>query len=146
MKVRRSSALWFLAIHLSAVLFVLLFPFYKRGAYLLFSVIPSCMMHDFLHLYCPLCGATRAVDALLHFHLVEALADNPLIVAAVVLLLVWYGIAWERLFRGKGLFIAVPKPLSVAITVAVVVFWVARNLLLIVFAVDPMGDLLGFWH
>ena len=146
MKIRRASVLWFAGLHLLAAILVLLFPYYRVGANAIFSFFPSCVLHDLLHVYCPLCGGTRAVAALLRLDLAEAMKDNFLVVALAALAFVWYVAAWVRLVRGKSLFFALPKPLSIGLTVSVVVFWLGRNLLLIAFGVDPTGDLLGFWH
>jgi hypothetical protein len=37
---------------------------------------PQCPIHQYFHLDCPGCGATRALAALLHGHLLEALRLN----------------------------------------------------------------------
>ncbi len=145
MKIRRASLLWFLGIHALAVAAILLFPYYRLGAGIVFSFFPSCLLHDVFHIYCPLCGGTRAVDAILHFHFPEALRFNPLVVVFLLLAAIWYGIAWVRLFRGKTLLAPIPKALSVLLAVAFIGYWILRNLLLIAFGVDPMGDLVGFW-
>lgn len=143
---RRQSIVWFIVFHVAVAAGILLFPFYRIGSAAVFSVIPSCILHDLFHVYCPFCGGTRALDELLHFHLLESLRYHPLAVVFAALLAVWYVFAWARLFRGKSPFIAIPKPLSVALTVAVVAFWLLRNLLLILFHIDPLGDLVGFWN
>ena len=103
MKIRRASLFWFLGIHALAVAAILLFPYYRLGAGIVFSFFPSCLLHDVFHIYCPLCGGTRAVDAILHFHFPEALRFNPLVVTFLLLAAIWYGIAWVRLFLGKRL-------------------------------------------
>lgn len=46
-----------------------------------FSFYPQCPIHQYLGLLCPGCGATRALAALLHGHLQEALRQNALFVA-----------------------------------------------------------------
>ena len=143
---RKRSVFWFVALHIAAIAGVLLFPYYRVGASVVFSVIPSCILHDWFHLYCPLCGGTRAVDELLHFHLLESLRFHPLVLVFAVLIGIWYILAWIRLIRGKSLIIEIPKPLSISLTVALVAFWILRNLLLIVFQIDPVGDLVGFWN
>ena len=143
---RRRSVVWFLGFHIAMTAVVLLFPYYRVGATAVFSIIPSCVLHDWFHLYCPLCGGTRAVEALLHFHVTESIRCHPFVIVFAGLFAVWYVLAWVRLFRGKSLIVAIPKPLSVTLTVALLVFWLLRNLLLIAFHIDPMGDLVGFWN
>jgi hypothetical protein len=49
---------------------------------------PPCWWYTLTGLHCPGCGATRCVYALLHGDLVQALAYNSLLVAALPLLLV----------------------------------------------------------
>ena len=86
---RRTSLIWFAALHVAAGLTVVLFPFFRVGATAVFSVIPVCILHDWLHIYCPLCGGTRAVDAMLHFHFDDALRFHPVVVAVAGIAAVW---------------------------------------------------------
>lgn len=44
-----------------------------------YSFYPVCPVHEFLHLQCPGCGATRAVAALLRGHIAEAVHFNALV-------------------------------------------------------------------
>jgi hypothetical protein len=47
---------------------------------------PPCPLHALTGLYCPGCGSTRALHALLHGDVVQALAMNPLLVCALPVL------------------------------------------------------------
>ncbi len=62
-----------------------------------------CLFHTFTGLYCPGCGLTRALHALVHGDLVQMLAMNPLlpVLIATLPLLVLHG--W-------GYRLAVPRP------------------------------------
>lgn len=51
------------------------------------AVYPECMLYKTTGIYCAGCGATRAIYALLHGRVLEALHDNALLVAALPLLL-----------------------------------------------------------
>ncbi len=44
------------------------------------SFFPHCVFHDLTGLNCPGCGGTRALHALLHGHVVDALRFNALLV------------------------------------------------------------------
>ena len=143
---RKRSVFWFIGFHIAAIAAVLLFPFYRVGASVVFAVIPSCILHDWFHIYCPLCGGTRAVEELLHFHWLESLRFHPFVMVFALLIGVWYGIAWVRLVRGKSLFVEIPKPLSISLAIGLILFWILRNFLLIAFHIDPVGDLVGFWN
>ena len=51
------------------------------------AVYPQCLLYNATGIYCAGCGATRAIYALLHGRVLEALHDNVLFVAALPLLL-----------------------------------------------------------
>lgn len=56
------------------------------------SLLPACPVYSLTGFYCPGCGSTRCLHALVHFDLVAALAMNPLLVVALPLvacLLAW---------------------------------------------------------
>ncbi len=97
------------------------------------AVYPQCILYNTTGLYCAGCGATRAVYALLHGRVLEALHDNALFVAALpwllfvlgaYLLKAWRRDAWPEVFvdtrkvawRGAGIFLVM------------VAFMVVRNL------------------
>ena len=50
------------------------------------SLLPACPLHAFTGLYCPGCGATRALHALVHGDFGQAMAMNPLFTLALPLL------------------------------------------------------------
>lgn len=50
------------------------------------GLFPSCVFHDLTGWYCPGCGITRALHALVHFDLRRALAMNALLVLGLPLL------------------------------------------------------------
>lgn len=47
------------------------------------SILPPCLFHELTQLYCPGCGVTRALHALLHGQLALALSMNPLAVLSI---------------------------------------------------------------
>ena len=50
------------------------------------SLFPPCVFHSLTGLYCPGCGLTRALHALVHFDLARAFAMNALVVLSLPLL------------------------------------------------------------
>jgi hypothetical protein len=50
---------------------------------------PTCVIHQYTGLYCPACGATRAIHALLHGHFLAATHFNPLVTLLAVPVLGW---------------------------------------------------------
>ncbi|MFT3807699.1 DUF2752 domain-containing protein [Arenimonas sp.] len=51
------------------------------------SGLPPCPIHAYTGLFCPGCGATRAMHALVHGDLPQALAMNPVFTLALPLVL-----------------------------------------------------------
>lgn len=91
------------------------------------SGLPPCPFHWATGLYCPGCGATRAMHALVHFDLAAALAMNPFLVLALPFIAVlladfagWWPARWR--LAHSGLLDARPW------AVLVIAFWIARNL------------------
>jgi hypothetical protein len=97
------------------------------------AVYPQCILYNTTGLYCAGCGATRAVHALLHGRLLDALHDNALFVAALPWLLylagsylisAWRDNAWPRVF-------VEPRKLAwrgAAVFLVMIAFMIVRNL------------------
>src|SRR5271156_7018418 len=66
------------------------------------AVYPQCLLYNATGIYCAGCGATRAVHALLHGRVLEALHDNALLVAALPLLLYVAGPYVATAWRNNG--------------------------------------------
>jgi hypothetical protein len=97
------------------------------------AVYPQCLLYNATGIYCAGCGATRAMYALLHGRVIEALHDNALFVAALPLLLyvvgtyalaAWQANAWPALpVDGRKL-----TQRGIAIALLLIAFMVLRNL------------------
>ena len=92
-------------------------------------VFPPCPLHYFTGLYCPGCGSLRAMHALLHGDLRQALAMNAL--TAILLPFVGYGLLSEiyRHLRGRPIVgTRLPANWIWALFAVIVLFGIARNL------------------
>lgn len=47
--------------------------------------MPSCVIASWLQVYCPGCGGTRAVEALLRGHILESVWYHPLVLYTVII-------------------------------------------------------------
>ena len=124
----RSTRRWMAHLALLAVTvlaFVLrIFPPATAGFY------PRCPVFFWLHLYCPGCGGTRALAALLHGRVAEALHWNAMIVAFVPFALAFFAIAYRRAVREATFSWPAPPPRLLTLCLAGAgVFTLARNLL-----------------
>jgi hypothetical protein len=94
-----------------------------------YNYYPRCPIYTLFHIQCPGCGATRALAALLHGHISEALHLNALFTIAFPFLLLCAAINLRHYLTGKP--IRWPNPSKPAIYAALViaaVFTIARNL------------------
>ena len=146
MKINRKAAWIWIGIHVGALVAVLLFPLYRRVMRVLTVFLSSCVLHDRLHLYCPLCGGTRALEAILRFDFAAAISYNPFVVLLLIGLLAWDLRALIRLLRGRDSVFALPTWVWIALIALALAYGVLRNALLLSVGYDPLGDLAQFWH
>ena len=137
---------FFIWLHVGLLAAVLLFPLYRFLTDLVPKHIPECFLHDFLFLYCPFCGGTRALGALLRLQIGKALCYNPLVVLMAVAALAADVRAWIRLRRGEREIYPIPTFAWILAVAILVLYGVLRNVLLVRYGVDPLGDLFRFWH
>ena len=80
--------------------------------------LPKCLFHEWTGLYCPGCGGTRALYALLHGDLKTSLHENLLLIPAALT-------AAALIVRPR---IALRRPVAIAIIAVIVGFAVLRNI------------------
>ncbi len=136
----------FITLHLCAVAVILLFPLYLYLMQKIHPALTGCAMHDILFLYCPLCGGTRAVKALLQLDFASAMAYNPFVLLLVALFVVLDVLAFLRLRRGEQKVFVFPRSLWLSFCALFVLWGILRNVLMIAFGIDSTGDLVLFWN
>ena len=133
-------------LHLGLLAAALLFPLYRVLTDRLPSIWIKCLLHDRLFLYCPFCGGTRAVEALLRFDLGGALTANPLVVVFLLLALILDVVVLIRLLLGREKLLPLPRLWWIVPLAVMIVYAVVRNWLMIAYHYDPLGDLDTFWQ
>jgi hypothetical protein len=83
--------------------------------------LPRCVFHELSGLHCPGCGATRALHALAHGQIMQALWCNALLVALVLALPAW-------ILAGRKLSSRMQVRLAWLIAGAFLAFFLLRNL------------------
>ena len=92
-------------------------------------------------MYCPGCGGTRAVSALVRGDIIDSILSNPIPVYALVLLLRMWAALLYNTVRSKGKKIRVLYDWEAWGILAVVLgHFILRNILLVLFHIDYLGD------
>jgi hypothetical protein len=88
------------------------------------SYFPKCILHQLTGLHCPGCGATRALSALAHGRVLDAVRNNPLLVLGGPLIFV---LVWLQRRRERTGGPASPR-LSWTLFCVILVYFVGRNI------------------
>jgi hypothetical protein len=89
---------------------------------------PGCPFRTVTGLYCPGCGSLRAVHAMAHGDVTEALARNPFTVLVVPYLLWVWGSWLHRVVTKSTNRYMAPAWILWLLLAAIMAFWVLRNI------------------
>lgn len=111
-----------------------------------FPLSSPCFLDEQLHLYCPGCGGTRALFAMMRLDLVESVLCNPIVLYMAALFLYYYiGTSMAVLAKGRRVYF---RPGFWMIWVGVILlFWttILRNYLAVRYGIDYLGDIAPYW-
>ena len=95
-----------------------------------YSFYPRCPFYTATHLLCPGCGATRALDSLLHGDWAGALHSNAMFTLLVPVFLGWFVFCCYHTMRyDRFPRLIVPRGVWLGAGIVVLLFTVARNTL-----------------
>lgn len=96
----------------------------------MYNFFPECPFHKYTGLDCPGCGSQRAVHALLHGNILQALNYNVLLVLSLPFLLIHFILKALSYLTGKDFVWKIwYKPITpVIIFIMVLMFWIGRNI------------------
>lgn len=128
---------------LGAVIFAASAAFFMKSLSSGGLYVPYCLCHDLLHLYCPFCGCTRAALALLKLDFVGSFLANPLVILFSLGCIAYNAISIICVVRSRK----IPDlgRVGVFVGVCLLVFFALRNILMIFFGIDTLGELIVFW-
>jgi hypothetical protein len=87
-----------------------------------YSFYPQCPIHQIFGILCPGCGTARALAALLHGHLDQALHLNPFTMLLIPIAMAWLAFAKVRHLPLE------PPPVAISATLTLAAFFtVLRN-------------------
>lgn len=95
-----------------------------------YDFYPQCPVFRYLHVLCPGCGATRALAAMVHGRIAEALHYNVLVVLLVPVALAYLASAcWKAVSNDIFTWPGVPRVALTALAMTCALFGVLRNFL-----------------
>lgn len=102
----------------------------------LLSPIP-CVFLELTHLYCPGCGGTRAVIALLHGNILQSLRFNPAVFLGIIVIIYYEVCAIITIIKNNGrcYYNKYGIPLYVYLVI-IVIFAVVRDIILVRYGID----------
>lgn len=104
-----------------------------------FFLKEPCFFQRMIGLYCPGCGGTRAVRALMTGHPVKSFFYHPVVLYVAVLVGIFLGsFALKRISKGKIQGLSFRIGYLWAGLFLVIINWLIRNLLLLLFEI-PIG-------
>ena len=115
----------------SLYMLVALVIVYMRYFHIELYSASECYMYRMTGYYCPGCGGTRAVQALVHVELLRSLRCHPAVLPGVVMLIVfWIGMTCEKIVRPNIKRFKLRRIYFYVVLVIVMIQWIVKNVLL----------------
>ena len=149
MKYKKAACLEEQLFRLGLIVPIIIVPLYYLYAEVLLPLSPfkACMWDKVFGIYCPGCGGTRAIDALLQGDFLHSFLYHPFILY-VALVFAYYYISAGYTFlikRNGKIYYEIPIWILIGAVVVVIVNFIVRNILLVYFKIDFMQDLIVYW-
>lgn len=107
--------------------------------------ISVCLLKKLFRIYCPGCGGTRAFFSLIHGDIIGSLLCNPIVLLLIIAFCFYEAVGLFGIFAKKALpniLIGIYRRIPFFLAVCTAVFFILRNIFLIFFGIDPLGDIL----
>ena len=143
---KRHKKYYYIA-QLLSFLFVLFLIFYHYTDFCFYGSRSDCGFKILFHCYCPGCGGSRALDAFLHGKLLTSVLSHPAIVTTFCLFMAYFLPAtYTFLIKRNGKIYYKFHHFSLWILLIVIVLhFVIRNFLLILFHIDYLQDCIIYY-
>ena len=108
---------------------------------------PACFVNLFMHIYCPGCGGSRAFDFLLHGQMLKSAASNPIVLYGFMMFFYYFiPASYTYVIKKDGIKHHKFHMWTLyGLLIIVVGFFLLRNVLLLAFHYDYLGDCLNYW-
>ena len=121
--------------------------FYHYMDFSFYGTRPDCGFKVLFHCYCPGCGGSRALDAFLHGKILTSVLSHPTILVTFCLFMGYFLPAtYTFIIKRNGKLYYKFHSVSLWILLAsIVIHFVVRNLLLVIFHIDYLQDCLIYY-
>ena len=111
-----------------------------------FPVSAPCVLNNQFHLYCPGCGGTRAMFALMRFDILDSIRSNPIFLYLVLLFFYYYiGTTLAVWKHGRKIYFHPGMWMIWAGVVLLCYTLLVRNVLAVQFGIDYLNDVAPYW-
>ena len=139
---RKAKIITYFAINLAlpiiAIFVIVSGSFLAQSPYNQYINCPSVLLFD---IYCPFCGITRAMGALLSGKIVTAFIYNPAFVLFIPCFLYYDVVILINMIKKKETLPNIPRWLIITLCAILIANWILRNVLLVFFNIDYLAAL-----
>lgn len=139
---RKKALTLLLTLNLALLTATLLYAFFTVRAWEAGEELIPCFYKNSLHFYCPGCGGSRAVVAILRLDFLAALTYSPAVVVAFVLIAYLDVLAILAIIKNEPKILArFNSNLLILIPTTILLNFAVRLILFFGFGIDVLGDL-----
>lgn len=129
-----SKRIYYVCLILSGIAFSGVIVLYVMHLSILDLNPTPCAFHELCEMYCPGCGGTRAVDALLHGHLLQSIYYHPVVPYVVVWMGCYLCSHTLSVCTGGRIRAMLFRPIYLYVCMGLLLLqWFGKNLVLLVF-------------
>lgn len=142
MNSRKKKLIYFFLINISLFLAAIVFVLAARiekGEFA--TLVTECPSRAFLGIYCPSCGASRALSALIRGKIVNSLIYNPALLPSLIAFIVYDVKAFVDIIKNKDRIVYIHKPVWISLSAILLINWIVRNSLLIIWNIDYISGI-----
>lgn len=141
---RKRAIVIFLFFNISLLTAALVYAFFTEAAWQRGDELMPCFFKHSLHFYCPGCGGSHALVALLKLDPVSSFIYSPAVVVAFLLIVYADILALISIIRNNPSYIKrFNLNLLLIIPVVIILNFAVKNILLFGFGIDVIGDFSG---
>ena len=147
LKLKKEVTIKTYLLNLGIVLFlIIIFSLISNHTNKFNYIFPDCNFKNWLHLYCPGCGGTRACISLMKFHFIDSICSNPIVIYFASCMLYYYIKIGYLLIKNHGKLVYIFNTTWLFVAIAVmIIFFITRNLFLVIKGYDYLGDIGNDW-